>query len=247
MKRLLLVALVLVIGSMLLAEKITFYTEEYPPYNYKGSQQVEGMAVDLLDAMFKVSGENYTRNDIKVVPWTRGYNLTLRDPNTCLFSMTRTEKREDSFYWVGPITNTTIVLIAKKDRNIKINDVAEIKNYKIAAIKEDIGEQLLLENGIKKSDIDLASNNHSNILKLKKGRVDLWAYEGNVASWQLKQEGENPKDYEKVYTLSSGELYFAFSKQTPKSVIVKYQKALDQLRKTDANGNSQYKEIMSKY
>jgi ABC-type amino acid transport substrate-binding protein len=232
--------------SILSTSEITFYCDDYPPYNYKGENHAAGIAVEVLKAMFHEMQEDFRASDVKIVPWTRGYYITLRDPNTCLFSMTRTEEREEKFSWVGPIIDTKVVLIARKDKNIKIDRIEDLSGYKIAAIKNDIGELTLLEKGIKSSNIDLASNNKSNIFKLKKGRVDLWSYEENVASLHLFEQGENLDEYESVFTLKTGELYFAFNNQTSPIVIKKFQDALDKLKIKDNSGMSKFDKIIMK-
>ena len=51
-------------------EAMTWYTEEYPPYNYKGDDGLPtGMSVDILMAAFKKIGVRLTPGDIKIVPW----------------------------------------------------------------------------------------------------------------------------------------------------------------------------------
>ena len=59
---------------------------------------------------------------------------------------------------------------------------------------------------------------------------------------RLKANGFNPADYESVYVLNSKELYFAFHKDTPDSVIEKLQAALDSVK-----ADGEYEKILDRY
>ena len=103
-------------------EDISWYTEEYPPYNYVENGNAKGIAVDLLLAVWKKMGLNKTVKDIKVVPWARGVKMIKTKPGTCLFSTTLTSERKDVLGWkfVYPIPlmneNPENHLIAKKNK-----------------------------------------------------------------------------------------------------------------------------------
>ena len=58
-------------------------------------------------------------------PWVRGYELALSQPNTVLFSTTRTPARESSFHWVGPIAQDRVVLLAHRDAPMVIASLPE--------------------------------------------------------------------------------------------------------------------------
>ena len=67
----------------------------------------------------------------------------LIEDNAVLFSTTRPEHREKLFNWVVSITDIKIVVMARKDAKIKINKA--IAKYHIGVIRDDIGEQTLLD------------------------------------------------------------------------------------------------------
>lgn len=91
---------------------LTFITEEYPPYNYVNNQQIKRFSVELLEAIFAATNTPLSRQDIRLYPWVRGYELAMSQPNTVLFSTTQTAARETSFQWVGPITQDRVALLA---------------------------------------------------------------------------------------------------------------------------------------
>ena len=60
---------------MIQRENITFYTENYPPANYLVNDELKGISVDTLRAMWKHL--NISEQDIQIVPWSLGYRFTL--------------------------------------------------------------------------------------------------------------------------------------------------------------------------
>jgi len=223
-------------------DDIVFMTEQYPPYNLEKDNKLQGIAVDMLALMLQRVGAKQAREDIKLLPWARGYKRVLSEPNTCLFSTTRTEEREHLFKWVGPIASGQVGLIARKDRNIKIDSVKDLERYKIGTIRDDVAELYLVDTGISVDDMERVAETVLNIRKLNRGRIDLWAYGENVAMWEFKANGFNPADYESVHVLSRQNLYYAFHKDTSDSVIQKLQAALDTIK---ADGT--YGQILDRY
>ncbi|MBL7176955.1 MAG: transporter substrate-binding domain-containing protein [Desulfobacteraceae bacterium] len=94
--------------------KFTIYTENYKPYNFEKDGKIQGIAVELLTQMLEKAGSSQTLADIKLVPWARGYDAVQKNEKTLLFSITRTEEREDLFKWVCPIKTITEELWALK-------------------------------------------------------------------------------------------------------------------------------------
>ena len=136
-----------------------------------------------------------------------------------MFSTTRTVDREQLFKWVGPIAVNRVILIAAKERNLKINSVAELENYGIGVVADDVAEQFLLNAGVPKENLESVSSTTTNILKLTPGRIDLWAYGENVTAWQIKSQGLDPDDYITVFVLNEKELHYAFHNENEDSLI----------------------------
>ncbi len=105
MKKLVLVILAF-IGSVNLAaqtvDDLMFLTEHYPPLNYEEDGKLQGIAVEALVEMFKLVDAEKTIKDVKLWPWARGYRSVLSKKNTVLFSMARTEARENLWKMMRP-------------------------------------------------------------------------------------------------------------------------------------------------
>ncbi len=220
--------------------KVKIFTESYPPYNFKEGATLKGISVDILDLVLKQMKSKMTKGQISLVPWARGYRTVLENPSHMLFSTTRTAEREKLFKWVGPIIPTTVSVFARKSSGIKISGPADLKKYRIGAVKDDVGEQLLKVAGVPSSKIQTVPTLKSNVKKLAGKRIDLLAYEENVARWVMNKEKFS--DYSVVHVLKRAELYFAFNPKTPDKVVKDFQKALDQVK-----SSPEYQKIIKKY
>ena len=226
-------------------DELVIITETYPPFNYEQKGNLQGISVEIMGLILKKAGSKLTIKNIQLLPWSRGYKNVQNVKNTCLFSTTRTPERENLFKWVGPIISNKNVLIALKAKNIKIQSINDCKKYKIGVVSDDIGEQLLLKEGFKKEALDRIGGTTAitqSIQKLIRGRIDLFSYSEAVVQWEIKNLKKNPGDFETVYTLSEGQLYYALNKETSDAVISQMQKALDELKRGD-----EIKGIIQKY
>jgi polar amino acid transport system substrate-binding protein len=223
-------------------DDILFMTEQYPPYNYEEHNKLQGIVVDTLVLMLERVGSSQTREDIRLLPWARAYKRVQSEPDTCLFSTTRTEEREHLFKWVGPVAPEAVGLIARKGSDIRIDSVEDIKKYKVGTIRDDIAELYLANAGINVDDMERVAETILNIRKMNRGRIDLWAYDQSVAMWELKTNGFDPADYESAYELGRKNQYLVCHKGTPESVIKELQGAIDTIK---ADGT--YEQILDRY
>jgi len=210
-------------------QDIEFFTEENPPSNFVVNKQIIGIAPELLHLIWEELGFSSTPN-IRIIPWARGYNYLQNSNKVVLFSTTRTPEREAlGFKWAGPIKKNKIVLLARKDRNITINQLDDAKKYKIGTVYDDIGEHILLNSGFSKDNLHSVSSLDLSVRMLNHDRIDLIAkgYE-NLLSL-LEKEGNNINAYEAVFTLSERHQYFAFNKDIPDKVVAQFQAAIDKL------------------
>jgi len=251
MFRLILTTLLLSFAAVILAQaktdKIHFMIEENPPYNFREDGQIKGIAVDLLTAITKDSAYQTTVDEIEMIPWARGYKIVQTTPGTCLFSMGRTRQREDQFKWVGPIFELTIGLVAKKNKHITINSIADLAAYRIGTIRDGAPEQLLITAGYPANKVERVTKPEQNIQKLARDRIDMLAFNTDSTRYNMVRMGLNPDDYETVFPLKKITLYYAFHKKTDDSIIDKLNLALNQLEKVDASGNCSFDNIISAY
>ncbi|OPZ77735.1 MAG: Arginine-binding extracellular protein ArtP precursor [Alphaproteobacteria bacterium ADurb.Bin438] len=211
-------------------DNLKLLTEDYPPFNYKEGSDMRGISVDILSEILKKAGSKLTVKDINLLPWANSYKKVQEEKDTMLFVMTRSEARENLFKWVGPVSPSRVVLFAKKGSGITINSYEDVKAHSVGAIRDDITEQLLVENGIDRTTLDLSSTTEAHIKKFNAGRFELLADAEIVGKWRYKSAGLSPDDLEVVFVMSVSQLYYALNKQTSDEVVGTLQKALDELK-----------------
>ncbi|MGF1740541.1 transporter substrate-binding domain-containing protein [Vibrio profundum] len=227
---------------------LNFLTEDYPPYNYREGSKLTGIAVDLLLRASQVAGEPIKESSVLVLPWSNAYRSALVQDGTVVFSTTRTPSREHLFHWVGPISSTKIVVLASKSNRIDIHRPEDFSRYRIGVIQDDVGHQLMMELGVSPSKLHPHDDAQFLARQLKTGRIDLWAYEENVARWWLDKSGYNTSDFEALYILQQGELYYAFNKNVDITLVHKLQRAIDKLKSDPSRqGITEYQAILNKY
>ncbi|OGR11862.1 MAG: hypothetical protein A2277_20035 [Desulfobacterales bacterium RIFOXYA12_FULL_46_15] len=220
--------------------KLKYITEEYKPYNFVENGEIKGIAPDLLGLAWKEM--NIEKQEIKVLPWARGYDMLQNNPYTVLFATARSDERENQFKWACPITTNHYVVLAKKDRKIKISSVEDINKYRIGTIREDIAEQLLIAKGLNAARFDRGHDIKSNVRKLDVGRIDLMAYGKLSAFKTMKDMGIDLNRYESVYEIQSSQICYAFNIQTPDEVVSQFQNALDKIV-----NSPEYQKLLDKY
>ncbi|EPA8364989.1 substrate-binding periplasmic protein [Vibrio fluvialis] len=229
-------------------DSLTYYTEEYPPFNFHQNGQVTGISVDLLLQAAQVAGVTVPRDHIVLQPWARSYRSTILRPGSVLFSTTRTQHREDLFHWVGPIDDIKVVIIARKGSGIEVDSPLDMASYRIGIIRDDVGEQMLLQFGVPRESMQEAAYVSVLAEQLLKKRIDLIAYDERSAQWWIKQAGYNVEDFETVYVLKEGLLYYAFNKNVDQSLLNDLQKGIDTIKNTTGkDGVNLYQAILNKY
>ncbi len=216
-------------------EELNLITEEYPPFNFTEDGRLQGFATDTLIEMLKIVDSDPKKHRITSLFWAQGYNLALKKKNTLLFSMARTDSRENLFKWVGPIVRSEIVVLAPIGDNYSLKSLEEINsgNYRIGVVINDVGELLLLEQGVNRKNIHRFINGHYLTRSLSQGKLDMLAYERKSALWNLNALGDQ-QEYGTIYNLKKVNYYYALNKKTDDQVITELQKALNQLRKSGA-------------
>lgn len=230
------------------AGDLTYYTEQLPPYNYQENGTLQGISVDLLEAVTERMGEKVSREQVRLVPWAEGYQAALTGNGTVLFSTVRTSEQENSFKWAGPITAHREVLFARYDLGATIQGPADLKGYRIGVIAGDVAIQQLLDAGVNRSQLVPESNVSAIIAKLESGEIDLWCYPENTGRYFAEQVTGNYYAFKIAYPLEAVTVYYAFSRDVPDSTVRSFQQALDALKQErDAAGISTYERILGRF
>jgi polar amino acid transport system substrate-binding protein len=241
------IATILLLGALLLprlqASEFTIMTEELPPFNFTEEGQPKGITVDLIVRIFADIGQPIAASEVKIMPWARAYKDVQEQPGTVLFSMARTEQREQLFKWVGPVYDLQIGWIAAKAKGITITDpAAAAGTWRIGTVRDGAPEQLTIQAGVAEDKLDRLPKPELNVKKLAADRIDIFAFNVPTAQYLMLKEGLSLDDYQVVHVLKQAQLYIAFHKDTDPALIAKLNAALQALR-----DNGGYQEIVDRY
>jgi len=210
-----------------LAQELTIISEDNPPFNFIKDGVLTGSSTEVVREIMRRLNQTA---DIQVVPWARGYQLALTQPNVVLFSTARTKERENLFHWVGPIYKVRFGFYAKKGTGPYLTCLDDAKKVgAIATYKDDVREQLLKSQGF--TNLDSSKSPASNLKKLLSGRVDLWLYSNLGVSSIARQIGIDPGEVELVMPFKDYYAYIAVSKGTPQAVSQQWQAAIDDMKR----------------
>ncbi len=222
-------------------DNLNYMTEDFRPYNYMENGELTGLSVELLKLIWEEL--NTEPKNIELLPWARAYNMLKNRSNAVLFTTQRTEHRENIFKWVCPIpVNTRNVLIAKRDRKIKLKSIEDAMNFKIGTIRADAAEQILIEMGFHKTMIEPVSVMMNNVKKIDLGRIDLIAINERTFYTYIKDNGISRDAYETLILINETVVCYAFNKEVSDDIINKFQKALDTVIK-----GPECKKLLNKY
>ena len=227
---------VLVLGAALSAaqgQPLRVLTEEFPPYNYTEAGQITGFSTEVVRATL---AEAKLQGDFQSLPWARAYTTAQSDPDVLIYSIGRTAQREKLFKWVGVIAPTQYYLFSLPQRNLKLQRLEDAKEYQIATVNEDVGEQYLISKGFSKGqNLQSSVKYELNYEKLKRHRVDLWIMSELTAAFLVRQAGDDPTTMLArslaINDLGGDGYYMAFSLNTPDALVERMRKALAAIKR----------------
>ena len=218
MKKLLLLAF-LMLPTAAAAETVSFFTEEYAPFNYRDGKVIKGATVEQVEKVMADIGVDYT---LELVPWARAYGMAQTTPMTCVFATAHNSTRDPLFKWIEPLLVDRNILITKTGSGVKADTLDEAKQYTVGTQREDYTETTLKENGFTK--LDVASDFNATLRKLLGGRIDMMPI-SELYFDKLKQE----QPLEMVTVLSTQPMGIACQKDFPDDLRRRMQVALDKL------------------
>ncbi len=235
-----LILLLTVLSAQLRPQDLKYMTEDYPPNNFINEYGIlTGASVEIVKAMWKDMG--IEEQEIHLYPWARAYQQILTNEGQVLFTMSRSESRIPLFKWVGPLSSSKHLIVGyKSDKTvITIDSLPQLSQYSVAAVRADVGEQILLSKGVPESIIVVSSVMKDAIRNLVDGKVDLLSIGYEAMSTIQRQSGANSKFYV-VHTIEVSHDYIAFSKDISDSLVAQFQQSLDSI-------SVEHQKILDKY
>ncbi|MBK6999707.1 MAG: transporter substrate-binding domain-containing protein [Rhodoferax sp.] len=215
------------------AYSLNIYCEDDAPFQFKGPDgKLTGMVVEMVSEVQKRVGNT---DPIQMVPWARGLRSLDSEPDTLLFTMSRTEDRNDLYQWIGPVAQSDYAFYVKADSKISIASLEDAK--KIASIgvyRDDVRDKFLTKAGF--NNLDRTNDNVSNFKKLMSDRVSMYASGGNAIANDAERAGYKSADVKPVYVFLKTQSFIAASRKTDPSVVAKWNSAMEAMKKDGSFG-----------
>jgi len=227
-----LIALQAMVPAYSEADRLTIYTEHFPPYNYRHNGEIDGVNIRLVKRLCIKAG---IICQFEIYPWLRAFDNALQDPRSGLVSTSRTQKRENQFKWVGPLFFADSYLYRLGARtDVKVADLNQVKQYIVGIPRGDVYEEYFLERGFSYDKNLIAfSNKPHGFDMLIKGKVDLIMGSEVVIPYWFNHLGEDSLPVEAVLPLPGiGGNHLALNPEVPHRLVARLQEQLDGMRRS---------------
>jgi len=152
-------------------EKITIFSEAYPPYTYTNSEgHVVGETADIISTIVEKTDISF---EFRLLPWKRALSEHRRNPSSLIYPLTRNKYREKNYHWLVPFRTLKLYLYGLSTKYGVNHDINE-GNPSFVCYSESSFCFVLEEHGIAKSSITRISSGKVNkqFDLLLRGRVD---------------------------------------------------------------------------
>mgnify|MGYP000432678060 CR=1 FL=1 len=176
------------------------------------------------------------------VPFKRGLKFVQNKDDFALFNVTRKPSREDTVKWVGPLQEDITYFFEMKNSPTQIQTLEDAKKVdSICVLNGGIYETFLTKNHFKNL---VPTNSYAQCFKmLKKNRVSLTASSLLALPERLKDANIQKKDISKTpVVVFKTQGYLSFSKNISDESILRWQNALNQLKKS-----GKYNQLINDY
>ncbi len=214
----------------LYAQNILLMTEIFPPFQFEKDGKAMGIGIEIVRSIEKELG---LHDKIKIYPWKRGVKIVDNKKNSALFSMLKTKERSPRYKWVGPITSMKLVFFKKKGSLITLKTLNDAKQVgKIGVAKKVANYEMLKAKGFTNLVPIKRGVDEQNLKLLAYGRIDLWPtlLKAGIYNAKLMRLLDKVEPIRNVVAFQ-GDMYIAFNKNTDDSIVNRWQKALDRLKK----------------
>ena len=205
-------------------------TESSPPYQTMQNGEVAGTVTNTIKELLKKAGLSASFN---MYPWARAYQKALNEPNTLIYSIAKTDNRIGLFHWLMPVTQDHLGLVklsARKD--IQVNEMLDIKQYRFAVQREDISHKWLLNQGLVENEHFIACSDIDCSWQLLLNKnVDLIIESPDLIAEMLQQNGQSADRAEFVQAIPELAVtgYLATNMKISPDILTKLKLAVSEL------------------
>ncbi len=216
-------AAVLAVGLAAHAAPLLIITEHSPPASMKAGDEITGRETEKVREMMARTGTDYK---LDLLPWKRAYTMALSQPQTCVYSTSRTPERDRLFKWVGPTDEAEWAFWGRADHEFPLKTLEDARKLRIGTYNGDARDDYLRSRGF---NVDPVSNDLVNPQKLLMNRIDLWAVAMRSGA-QMSQYDWTGKIVP-LLVFNRVKVYLACNPSVPDELIARLNAALEEMRR----------------
>ena len=213
------------------AQDVLVVTEYLAPFQIKNEDgSLGGFATEIVERLFDIT------NDIphyNVLPWVRAYRVALTKPNILVFSLAKTQERNDKFQWVGKVKAERFFIWGLRSQFSKrFDSVEQAKHYRVGTSKSYSSAIYLANNGF--TNIYYTSQDRQTIGMLYKKRIEILVSSELVLQKLAEKHGHDFSQLIKLANVTelNNDLSIAFSQGSDTGLIKRFRLAYQYLEQS---------------
>ncbi len=222
-------------NSVFALPTLSVVTEVSPPHQTLIDGEVAGISTELVRLILDDAG---FEANINVYPWARAYHIADSQPNTLIYNMARTPKREHHFHWIGFVASYQLgfVSLSRPSQVIKIGSLDDAKQYVTAVQRGDFSTEWLIQQGFKPdTNLIITPSIAESWQLLQKGKVDLVIDDIESVNAMFHEHADTPPSITLQYIIPElkQQTWLAANIDTPLATIDKLIAAHKKVSKTE--------------
>ena len=226
--------------SILTAEELMFYTQEFAPFSYSENSEVSGPAVEIIKIVCK--GIN-VEPKFGIFPWRRAIEKAKEGDANALFVMGWNKPRTEWLYFSHPVIETEYGFFVQKNNLLEYKQPSDIEGYDVSVYGPSNTSNTLIKiaETAGNLEVDMTPDDESSFRKTDFGRTTGTFSNKDVGFAIIKKLGLKNLRYAGHYKKLN--YYIGFLKaNTEKSTVDKFNAKLKEL--TDSG---EIQKILDKY
>lgn len=226
------------------ATSLTLVTEHLPPFQIKQEDSISGFATEIVRAAMAHTPYDYK---IMLFPWSRAFNLAIKQQDTCVYSVAYIPSRKDKLQWTERIASTDLYFVGLKSRtDLQLNSVEDAKRYKIATLRGNVTHEQLLKRGfVENKNLYIVNNIHMLLrLLVENDAVDFVIIDRLTLAYRAKDSHLDVNLFTSFLRFNEQPLdtYLACSNSTDKEIVNTLSNAIELIK-----ANGEYQRIIDKW
>ena len=208
------------------AADLQLLTDNHPPLHFMQGNQLAGFGVDVVQALATQTGD---RIHLQQVPLLRALRMASDTPDTGVFTVLRTDERDDRYQWVGPLIEVETALYARDNLQPPVHSLREADHLG----RITVPRKWLVYSYLQGQNLNnlYGVETPAQMMRLfSLGRTDFVVSDTWSKAALAREQGMEPERLQYQIPLMKQNTYIAFSPQTDPKQVARWQQALDTLR-----------------